>query len=37
MQISETAEESPAPRPHLKREMGLWMAIALVVGNSASS
>jgi basic amino acid/polyamine antiporter, APA family len=37
VQISETAEESPASRPHLKREMGLWMAIALVVGNMVGS
>ena len=37
MQTSETAEEGPGSRPQLKREMGLWMAIALVIGNMVGS
>ncbi len=37
MQISETGEESPPSRFHLKREMDLWMAIALAVGNMVRS
>ena len=37
MQISETAEESPGPASHFKREVGLWMATALVSGNTVGS
>ena len=29
--------EADAPRPKLKRTMGLWMATALVVGNMVGS
>lgn len=37
MQTSETVEEAPGSKPRLKREIGLWMAVALVVGNMVGS
>lgn len=30
-------QAAPAPRPRLKRSMGLWMATALVIGNMVGS
>lgn len=35
MQTSESVEEPQGRKPRLKREIGLWMAVALVVGNMA--
>lgn len=32
-----TAAIAPTDRPRLKREIGLWMATALVVGNMIGS
>ena len=37
MQASDSAEEPPGSRPRSKREIGLWMAIALAVGNMVGS
>jgi hypothetical protein len=37
MEPSASVEESPEQRPRLKREIGLWMAMALVIGNMVGS
>jgi basic amino acid/polyamine antiporter, APA family len=37
MQTTESIEESSGSKPRLKREIGLWMAVALVVGNMVGS
>jgi hypothetical protein len=36
-QTSETVEDAPGSKPRLKRALGLWMAVALVVGNMVGS
>lgn len=37
MRTGQELEAPAAPKPRLKRQMGLWMVIALVVGNMVGS
>src|SRR5512132_2717743 len=35
--VTDTVPRAPAPKPRLKRSIGLWMATALVIGNMVGS